>query len=380
MKNIRHRNTLVYYDGVQVFEAEDAIGGNYVAVLADSAEATDRYLVVGVPPESLRRFRVGALDLRYLLLENAQEEWYLASLGESLHEPLNLELQSGLLSETLYVPDEGFILHERASSSETLNEARSRNNLVMEIVVEPPESANSHRIRLTTYTRLLSEIQSLAKHAYKRALRDVAPVLRRNLDTCEGPLLDVVVPALSGSFRVMLEAAQMPDLVGQNELARALQQIDHLFENVGDPRQNLEIVKTNKGHLAGAYIRLLRLLVENSTNLRYSWAEPGSPQLHARSVGYADARDLVRFFSQVSNLDTEEVELVGSLKKVDMLTGSWKLETEDGMLAGKRKNGGPNLAGLETDRRYKFKCLEEIEVSEPGVEERTLYLLEHEPA
>ena len=36
MKQIQHTNTLFYYDGPQVFEARDAIGGHYVAVLAPS--------------------------------------------------------------------------------------------------------------------------------------------------------------------------------------------------------------------------------------------------------------------------------------------------------------------------------------------------------
>ena len=57
MKTIQHIKTLFYYDGPQVFEARDAIGGHYVAVMAEPAGETDRYLVAGVSPESLRRFR-----------------------------------------------------------------------------------------------------------------------------------------------------------------------------------------------------------------------------------------------------------------------------------------------------------------------------------
>ena len=47
MMHIRHASTLFYYDGPQVFEARDAIGGHYVAVLAPSDGADDRYLVAG---------------------------------------------------------------------------------------------------------------------------------------------------------------------------------------------------------------------------------------------------------------------------------------------------------------------------------------------
>ena len=68
MKTIRHTTTLFYYDGPQVFEARDAIGGHYVAVMVEPEGGHDRYLVAGVEPERLRQFRAGLLDLRTLLL------------------------------------------------------------------------------------------------------------------------------------------------------------------------------------------------------------------------------------------------------------------------------------------------------------------------
>ena len=44
------------------------------------------------------------------------------------------------------------------------------------------------------------------------------------------------------------------------------------------------------------------------------------------------------------------------------------------------KPDGPSLEGLKIGGRYQFTCLEEIEESESGREQRTLYLVEHEPA
>ena len=377
MKKIWPKKTLVYYDGPQVLEAVDSIGGRYIAVLVESVSQT--YMIVGVEPEHLRRFRTGALDLRSLLVDHAELEWYLGAPGEHSDSPFVLKEQSKPLVETAFLPDGGLFLTAGPPTSETLAEARQRNNLVMEVVVEPPEAASENRIRLKTLALLLSEIQLLAKHAYRRAIRDVPPAIKKFIDQNEGPLFDVVVPAAPGSFRIVLEAAQEPDLVGNSELARALQRIDDLFLNVKDPNASLAVVKENKGHLAGAYIRLLRLLIDNDTNLRYSWAEPSSPETHSRSIARVEAATLVALFAQVSNLESEEVELQGKLRKADMLNGTWKLETECGILHGTRKAGGPTLAGLETDAAYKFKCLEEIVVSEKGTEQRELYLIDHEP-
>ena len=61
MKTIRHTTTLFYYDGPQVFEARDTIGGHYVAVMVEPQDGQDCYLVAGVEPERLRQFRAGLL-------------------------------------------------------------------------------------------------------------------------------------------------------------------------------------------------------------------------------------------------------------------------------------------------------------------------------
>ena len=62
MRSVRHTDTLVHCDGVQVFEGRDPAGGRYVGVMVDGGDGSDRYLVTGVASERLRRFRSGALD------------------------------------------------------------------------------------------------------------------------------------------------------------------------------------------------------------------------------------------------------------------------------------------------------------------------------
>jgi hypothetical protein len=52
----------------------------------------------------------------------------------------------------------------------------------------------------------------------------------------------------------------------------------------------------------------------------------------------------------------------------------------DGEWSGKIKDGGPSLAGLKLESVYRFACLEEIEETQGGREQRALYLTEHEPA
>ena len=69
MKTIQHTDTLFSYDGPQVFEAQDATGGQYIAVAVEAQDGLDRYLVTSVAHEWLRQFRAGILDLRALLVK-----------------------------------------------------------------------------------------------------------------------------------------------------------------------------------------------------------------------------------------------------------------------------------------------------------------------
>ena len=380
MKTIRHTTTLFYYDGPQVFEARDSIGGHYVAVLVEAQDGEESYLVAGVAPERLRQFRAGTLDLRTLLTEAGAEEWYLAR-GADLEQPLALVPQTTPLAGSGLLPDAGFVLHDRPAEELALREARERNNLVLEIATEPPEAAEEHRIRLGTLIGLLGHVQMMIKHAYGAALRKLSPGDRRAIDKTDAHMMDVVIPAAAGSFRVVLEAAKTPDLLGQSELARALKRVDELFENAGSPEQTLATVKAHRGHLAGAYLRLLRFLAQHKTGLRYSWAEPGFTKPNSRAVAEVEVGPLVDVLSGVSNLGGEAVTLVGEFEKVNRGTGAWGLLTAEGVYSGKVREGGPSLDGLKVGGRYKFSCVEEIEeVEGTGRELHTFYLTEHEPA
>lgn len=153
-----------------------------------------------------------------------------------------------------------------------------------------------------------------------------------------------------------------------------------LFEHTDDPQQSLITLKQHRGHLAGSYLRLLGFLLQHRMSLSYSWAQPTSVKVNSRSVSESQAQSLVDVLSQVSNLGSESVTLVGEFERVNRGVGSWGLLTKDGIHSGRVKDGGPSLNGLRVGRLYKFVCVEEIEeVTGTGRESRTLYLNEFEP-
>ena len=110
MKMVRLTATLLYYDGVQVFEGSDDSGKFYLGALIDSAPDADRYLVTTVLPEHLRQLRAGARDLRAVLLESSYGGWYLACVSDNFANPFALERQQGMLLDHDYLPENGVLL------------------------------------------------------------------------------------------------------------------------------------------------------------------------------------------------------------------------------------------------------------------------------
>ncbi len=380
MKTVRYLGTLFYYDGPQVIEARDAIGGHYIGtLLAPETEADEpRWLIAGVTPERLREFRTGALDLRALLVERPESDWYLADAASSLQAPFELLAGAGALVDTDLLPESGFLLHASVTASVAVQEARARGNLVAEICVEPPESAQGHRIRANTLAGLLNHWQTVVRHAYAVALRETDKATRNAAAVIDAHLFDVVIAAAPGSFKIVLEAAAPPDLLGESDLARALRIVDELFAHPEDAEETLRRLKERRGHLASAYLRTLGFLVEHRTSLRYTWAQPTSKREVSRGVSQSESQALVARLAGVSNLGAENVSLVGRFTVMNLERGNWGLETEEGLRTGMVRKGGPSLTGLISGGLYRFDCIEETSaVDGSGKERRKLYLEEY---
>ena len=380
MKTIVHYSTLFYYDGPQVFEARDAIGGHYIAVMVGSEPPDtagnamrgqgERCLVAGVAPDQLRLFRSGAIDLRSLLLESVPDEHYLAAVDSAIDQPLRLERLRTPLADSEFLPDPGFLLYDRPADDHVLREARERNNFVIELVTEPSEAVSQHRIRVDTLAGILDHVQKLVTYARYAA---TGTGLRRQTHD----MLDVVVPASAGSFQVLLEASNLPALPGDHNLGTVFPRVDLLFENTANAGATLAVVKENRGLLAGTYLHLLRLLAESGTGLRYSWAEPALDRPVTRSVSQVDAGRLVEVLSTADGLASKMVTIEGALQRFNRGSGLWCLFTDKKRWIGKIASHGPSLDGLQVGGQYRFHCQEEINII--GRKPHTLYLHGYEP-
>ena len=112
MKTVKLTEILDYYDGDTAFRRPGPFGGRYVGDPIDSVGDFDRYAVVGVGPERLEDFRAGRVDLRAILPESPEGEWYVTTANGTIDDPLILELQQALLAGTDYLPGDGYFLED----------------------------------------------------------------------------------------------------------------------------------------------------------------------------------------------------------------------------------------------------------------------------
>ena len=355
---IHHVRTLDYYDGPQVFEARDNIGGRYIAVMGNFDEI--RYLVAGVPPPRLDLFCNGLLDLRGLLEESVDGSRYTTTtMPSSRDEELALEPFEGSLRP--FLPEPGLVLDDLPSADlEVPTGDRPRLELKLDA---------SGRIDTTAYIELLNRIQMLVKHTLSEVRR--ARPGRSGWRWRDG-ILDVVTPALPGSFRVLLESSSLQGPAFSKEMVTALRRVDTLFEHAEDVAAVVATVRENRGRIASSYLKLLQLLDKNATGLRYAWAQEAEG-VRRGAVSRDQAGTLVEVLSR-ENLEYETVELIGELYRCNRGSGYWGMSTDHGQWRGWVRPDGPELVGLRLGGQYRFTCDVEYDL-----ERRRLYLIGYEP-
>jgi hypothetical protein len=161
-----------------------------------------------------------------------------------------------------------------------------------------------------------------------------------------------------------------------------MEKLDELTANGDAPERALEVMKGNRGHLVGAYIRLLEFLLRTDTAFAYRWSDPGAETAHGRTITARQAGPLLEVFKKVEQLGVETVELRGYLREADSKRNSWRIESlEDGKEYPGEVKEGVSVSNLTIDKVYRFTCEEVLEEQiATGREKRTLLLVRHSEA
>lgn len=379
MKTVTPNTVLEYYDGIQVFTASDEIGGQYIATMVGVEGGHGRYLVTGVSPVNLRLFRCGEMDLRNLLLASPAYERFIAVASGKFSDPLNLAPLDEPLEDTLLLPEEGFFLEEEPVQDLLVSEAKVRNNLVLEITATPPEAMYGHRMRANSLAHLILRIQSLLLHAHRAETRGARRANRRQANAAGAHLMDVTVPAAAGSYRIVMEPANRPDMFGYSELTKAMERVDRVFASGSDPATARQNLQEHKGHLAGAYINLMRFLSNSGAGVRYRWAAVDSTETKTASVSRMQAKQLADALDGHIELSTETVTVTGRLEEAGDRLGRWWIADNYGEHHHGNAEDPSELDGLTIGNYYEFVCTESIEVDATGREIRILTLQTPKP-
>ena len=368
MTSIRHVRTLVYYDGPQVFEAHDAIGGHYIAVMGPSEEI--RYLVAGVAPKRLRAFLDGKSDLRTLLEESDAGSRYTTTSfpGEAGDYELTVEPFKEPLKASGFLPPSGFVFDpDDLLSADLIAHTSERDSLAFSMALD----TSAHRIASDAYTDVIQQIQALASNVL-RAIREAGESWK-----WKDGLFDIVVPAAPGSLRVTLETSSRQSPEFNARMVDALRRVDELFQP--SPNQVVRAATRNRGRIAGTYMKLLQLLVRNETGLRYAWTGRGVQGIHSGAVSIEQALYLKDVLAG-TRVRGDTFSREGTLYKYNTQSGHWGLETEGGRLLGWVRDDRPDLAGLRMGWRYRFDCEVEYNLAQEvdDVLKGTVYLLSHE--
>jgi len=369
--------TLLYYDGIQIFEGRDRIGGKYVGVAIELIESKEpAFAIVGVAPTQLQQFRLGQIDLLAIMEARGGDPWFLGEL-ETTEDGLAFvmaEDRSGPIPDT-YLPESGlFILHAFDPSNEdVITEAAARSTLALELKIQSQIPSDEHRIRATDLSGLLVNFQSLVKNAYRKITATVGRA-NKAFDSLSS-LLDVAVPAKPGSFKMILVPAQQNDLFGDADVGRGLELIDELLSSVDDPQATLERVKKYTGHTASSLVKLIRFIVEQNLTIKYSWTSPHGGNVSSRTITQREAVPLLDLLSSTENLQIERFAVTGRLTVLNINSESWRIDSLDSSdhFIGKCAPG-VTVSGLTGGEVYTFVCEEKIEEVAATVVDRALDL------
>jgi len=380
MKRLNHSESLIFYDGVQIFVGDDQFGGKFICLLTDRSEQTDKYLCAPISLFGIHDFLQGKLDLREVF-ENPEidELFRIEVVAENFFDmpALPIPVAQG---PPEWLPDYGFFLRpEKPPDVKVLQEAMSRKRVVIQCKLDPPEARREAKISAESLAQAIKLIQRLVKHAFRRSIRNLSKTMREKLGSPENHELEVLAFSTGGSFTVFMQSPVPPNLLGHVEISQAFEAIDRVVELSIKPTEAAQKVAELGPHFAGTYKDLLKFISDTDTPFEYEWATPDK-RTSSGQITVSQAIPLYNAISEKIDIGVETVKFIGKLTKVDEKTKTWRLTSEEDQ---KEISGSSEieLAGLVIEtQRYEFICEERFEEERASGREITkLYLKSFRP-
>lgn len=374
MRLLDYQETLVFYDGPQLFIAKDQLGAAHICLLVKQEEEADTYLCVPASHTRIHALVEGTIDLREVFSspEVPELSTIVSKRGVLIGLPATPIVQEQIPPK--WFPEPGFILAIPAIPDiQLIKEAAARKRAVIHCSLNPPEASEESKITAEHLAQAVKLVQRVVMHAYKRAIRGVV-VSTKELTQPVNYELEVFAFS-PGSFTLHMQSSTLADLIGNVPISRAFKIMDSITDLVDDPEKALPKVAEIGGHFASAYKDLLYFITDNNTSLQYEWTMPELPSTIKRRISTSAAKPLYDALTARVDIGREEKRLVGKLTKVDEKLKTWRLTSskEPGEYQGSSE---VDLAGLIIETQaYEFICEERLEEERgTGREITKLYL------
>ncbi len=380
MRTLSHFETLVYYDGPELFVARDQLDVSYTCRLVEKADDSEKYICIPVSKGRLNDFTSGGIDLLSLIKTSETSEVLVGTVtGGDLERIPTVSIPEDQVPPA-WLPKPGFFAKPKPITDiQVIQESRERQRAIIHCSLNPPEARQDPKIGAERLGQAVRLMQRVVTHAFRRALRDADDATREAISQLDNYQLEVFAFS-PGSFTLHMQTKAPADMFGYSHVAKALKIIDVISEHIDDPDTAVEFIAGYGGHFATAYRDLLRFIAENETPLSYEWSMPESTVPSARKITDKQANPVYKALVERIDIGKEERRLVGKVTAANEKTGSWTLEADGKTHSGRSNLEQLNLKGVVIDGRYEFVCEETLEEERgTGRESTVLYLKSFRP-
>ena len=110
---IQHKETLIYYDGAQLFLAHDQFSTPYLCLLVEQDDQSDKFLCVPISQARLEMFYQGRIDLRTIYEAPESHELFYVQIGNEEGETFQLLPLGEVPAE--WLPEPNFFFEQEIS-------------------------------------------------------------------------------------------------------------------------------------------------------------------------------------------------------------------------------------------------------------------------
>jgi len=362
---------LIYYDLPELFLAKDNIETKYIC-LRTPDEVKPSYVSLPVSNKKLHDIQIGSIDLRNAFAKSEMGYWLISNFIDDAYLLSNRMDWSSLPNELL--PEEGYFLEKPTDIDPVMiRESNEKYNTILHLSLSDRPGEES--IQIDILSDFIKSFQNLIKYTYKKEISQFRKPIRETLDQ-PGNYLMRAFAASPGSFNLHLEATTTPNLFGENNIERALEKVDLMFNEYGTEEEVIDILRGFKGHSVNNFRKILELILRDNIHFEYKWVSQSNIKIKRKTINPIYAYKLIELLKTKNDLSQEIREFIGYVHQADVDKGNWRIvNIED----NKEYSGISELTKLEgitlETVKYKFTCEEVIEEYKVSGKEEIKYKL-----